>query len=88
MQGAGDDFLAGAGFPGNEDRCRTVCQYRDEIEHLLHGRVVAGQAGVFALEGGAQGFDLAEVAKGLDAAENPAVLVSEHGGGDAAHDGS
>jgi hypothetical protein len=73
VDGAGHQFLAGAGFAEDHHRAGAAGDGGQHLEHALHQGTAAGQVAnpEFAAEFLAQRFDLGKVAKGFGAADDP-----------------
>jgi len=82
VDGLGQQFLAGAAFPGNQDRGvhhRNFGQDRENIEHFPVSADDIGE-GISSLQFLLEGLDLAQVAEGFDAAVNIVPSVTQNGG--------
>ena len=88
MDGAGEEFLAGSGFAVDKDGGGAVGDHGEEFADLAHGGAVRDHVAELALSGEflPQGLDFAEVAEGLGAADDIAVGIAQHGGGNADRD--
>ena len=81
MNRAGHQLLSGAAGAVDQHRTVAVRDHRQELEESLHRWTPADDVtkGIASLELSAQIFDQAEIAKGLDAADDLAVTVPEDG---------